>query len=244
MIRLFIGYDRAERVAWHVLVHSIIETCSEPITVTPIGNSTLPSRLWWRTRGPYDSTEFSVCRFLVPALCEWQGWAIFMDCDMLCRDDLARLWAQRDDRYAVMVRQHEYAPKADRKFLGQRQARYPRKNWSSLMLLNCAHPDCRTLTPQYVNRAAGLDLHGFAWTAPQSIGALAGSWNELVLSANAPEASLWHYTEGGPWHGYGWRAAPWYQALDDLLGAGQNPAARIRRRGRSVVVRYAGGGRA
>ena len=176
--RIFIGYDSRETVAWHVLSHSIMRRTKSPISITPIGNECLPTAIWWRGRGPHDSTEFSNARFIVPYLCNYEGWAVFMDCDMLCQVDICELIAEADDQYAVMVKKHQYTPESSTKFLGQEQSRYARKNWSSLMLINCAHYDSRKLTLDYVNNAPGFDLHQFAWT--DHVGPLSEGWNELV----------------------------------------------------------------
>lgn len=228
MIRVFIGWDSRETVAYHVLSHSIITRARQPVTIAPVGNATLPPELWWRDKGPYDSTEFSNARFAVPALCGFEGWALFMDCDMVCLDDLGELWDQRDEQYAVMVRKHQHIPNQATKFLGAPQTRYARKNWSSLMLLNCEHPDTQALTADFINKAAGLDLHGFAWTTEAHIGELVGPWNDLVLEGRCGSSSLPHFTEGGPWHGYVSQAhaEAWCDELDALLGAdGGNPRA-------------------
>lgn len=231
MIPVFIGHDRRETVAWHTLAHSLIRHSSEPLALTPIGNDTLPDTVWWRPPGPYDSTAFSNARFAVPALMDFKGWAIFMDCDMVATDDIAKLWQQRDDRYAVMVRKHHHRPQETSKFLGARQTVYPRKNWSSLMLFNCAHPATRHLDPTWINRAEGLELHGFAWAPDDAIGEIRGDWNWLAPAAVRSEAlparvpPLIHYTLGGPWHGEGPDyALAWTDELLDMLGGG-NPCA-------------------
>jgi hypothetical protein len=153
-----------------------------------------------RSRGPTESTEFSLTRFLVPALAEFRGWSIFMDCDMLCRTDIAELAAQIDaqSEKTVLVCKHDYVPKTERKFLNQVQSKYPRKNWSSLMVFN--NERSSALTPDYVNAASGLDLHRFAWTDDESIGDLPLEWNWLVGEyEHNPNAKLVHYTLGGPW---------------------------------------------
>lgn len=235
MIRVFVGFDFAESVAYHTLCHSILRRSSRPVAFTPIGNEVLPEGAWWRPRGPHDSTEFSNARFMTPWLCGYKGWAIFMDCDMLCNADLADLWEQRDPSKAVQVVKHNHQPKEETKFLGQPQSQYSRKNWSSLMILNCSHPACQALTPRYVNNAAGLDLHGFAWCNPDDIGEIQGPWNVLAVGPETydhpveidPEGtySLMHYTRGGPWHGVydlGWD--DWVEEFKDMLGGG-NPRA-------------------
>ncbi|MFM7235844.1 MAG: hypothetical protein ACKOYK_03600, partial [Cyanobium sp.] len=161
-IPIFIGYDPRERAATNVLIDSLYQHSSVPLSITPVLTPQLEAQgLYWRERDPKQSTAFSFTRFLVPHLMGYEGWAIFMDCDMLCRTDIAQLWALRDERYAVLCVQHEHIPNETSKFLGEVQSPYPKKNWSSLMLLNTAR--CTALTPEYVNQASGLDLHRFHW---------------------------------------------------------------------------------
>jgi hypothetical protein len=198
-LRIFIGYDERETIAYHVLAHSIIARASVPVTIAPLARHQLGG--WYdRQRGPLESTAFSMTRFLVPALCGFQGRAIFMDCDMLCRVDIIGLWAEfiRQPDKAVLVCQHDYTPKESTKFLGQQQTAYPRKNWSSLMLFDCSR--CKALTPEYVGNASGLDLHRFNWTTDAEIGALPLEWNHLVGEYGPNErAKILHWTLGGPW---------------------------------------------
>ena len=199
MFQVYIGYDANEAVAYHTLAHSILRRASIPVSIAPLMRSQLGS-LYKRERGPTESTEFSLTRFLVPILSRYQGWSLFMDCDMLCRADMAELaaFAERSGDKAVLVCKHDYVPKTERKFLGQIQTRYPRKNWSSLMLFNNAR--CTALTPQYVNGATGLELHRFAWLEDAVIGELPLAWNWLVGEyEHDPGAKIVHYTLGGPY---------------------------------------------
>jgi hypothetical protein len=125
-----------------------------------------------------------------------------MDCDMLCRVDIAALAAQigQHGDKALLVCKHDYVPQGERKFLDQVQTRYPRKNWSSLMLFN--NECCRALTPDYVNSASGLELHRIAWVADALIGELALEWNWLVGEyPYNPAARIVHFTLGGPYFG-------------------------------------------
>ena len=200
MIRLFIGFDPRETVAFHVLSQSIHERASEPVSISPIMLSQL-GKLMWRERNPLQSTDFSFSRFLVPFLCDFQGWAIFMDCDMLVLDDISNLWDLRDEQYAIQVVKHDHKPPEETKFLNQPQTPYEKKNWSSVMLFNCAK--CKTLTPNYVNSASGLDLHRFRWLENESlIGEIPARWNHLVgydRTASSKDISNLHYTIGGPY---------------------------------------------
>ena len=198
MIRVFIGYDGREAAAFSVLAYSIQARASEPVSISPLMLSQL-QRVLTRERNPLQSTDFSFSRFLTPHLSGYEGWSVFMDCDMLMLDDIANLWRLRDERYAVMVVKHVHVPKEAVKFLGEPQTRYEKKNWSSVMLFNNAK--CRALTPQYVNTASGLELHQFKWLVDDDlIGALPSRWNHLVgYDAPRMDASLVHYTIGGPY---------------------------------------------
>jgi len=199
LIDIYIGYDPRESVAFHTLAHSILRRASAPISIAPLVQSQLRA-LYRRTRGPTESTEFSLTRFLVPHLSGFSGWSLFMDCDMLCRVDIAALEKEiaNQSEKAVLVCKHDYVPKTQRKFLDQVQTRYPRKNWSSLMIFNNAR--CRSLSAEYVNSASGLELHRFAWMDDAAIGELPLEWNWLVgeYAYNAA-AKIVHFTIGGPY---------------------------------------------
>ena len=198
MINVFIGYDNKERVAYNVLSHSIIQNSTKPVAITPIALNNLKDD-FVRERNNLSSTEFSFSRFMIPHLMNYQGWALFMDCDMLMFEDIAELWRMRDDSKAIQVCKHDYTPKTDTKFLGQVQTKYPKKNWSSFMLMNCKK--CTQLTPDYVNKASGLELHQFKWLESEDlIGDIPLEWNWLVGEYEHKEdVKNVHYTEGGPW---------------------------------------------
>ena len=201
MIKIFIGYDPREKVAYHTLVQSIIENASEPVSITPIAKKHL-GNIYQRTRTVKESTEFSLTRFLTPYLSGFEGWSIFMDCDMIVTSDIKRLWELREEKYAVMCVKHDYTPSSERKFLDQIQTAYPKKNWSSVMLFN--NSKCTTLTPEVVQHEDGLFLHQFKWLESEDlIGEIPHTWNFLVgeeeklPGGKLPD--LIHYTLGGPY---------------------------------------------
>tara|TARA_E500000331_G_scaffold234525_1_gene224694 strand:+ start:5084 stop:5827 length:744 start_codon:yes stop_codon:yes gene_type:complete len=198
MINIFIGYDTKEKVAFNVLSYSILKNSSKPVAITPIYLDNIKDD-FVRERNNLSSTEFSFSRFIIPHLMNYQGWALFMDCDMLMIDDIAKLWRLRDDKYAVQVCKHDYVPKSQTKFLNQVQTVYPKKNWSSVMLMNCHK--CHTLTPDYVNKASGLELHQFKWLESEKlIGDIPLEWNWLADEYEPKEeVHNIHYTEGGPY---------------------------------------------
>jgi lipopolysaccharide biosynthesis glycosyltransferase len=198
-LRIFIGYDSKEPTAYHVLAHSILRQASIPVAITPLALPNL-ARIYKRERGPLESTEFSLTRFLVPYLSNYEGHSVFLDCDMLCQADILELffYILTFPEAALLVVPHDYTPKSSTKFLGQVQSVYPRKNWSSMMVFN--NERCKALTPDYVNSASGAELHQFKWLDDSEIEFLPPEWNWLVGEYRPnPNAKLLHYTLGGPW---------------------------------------------
>jgi len=201
-MKVFVGYDTREDIAYQVCKHSIVSKQPEA-DVRPLKQQELRDAGWY-TR-PVDklaSTEFTFTRFLVPELANFEGWALFMDCDMILTTDIKELFDQADDKYAVMCVKHDYKVKEGTKMDGQKQTVYPRKNWSSVMLFNCGHPSNRALTQELVNNPEinGAYLHRFSWLNDGEIGELDHTWNYLVGVYNdLDKPKLIHYTEGGPW---------------------------------------------
>jgi lipopolysaccharide biosynthesis glycosyltransferase len=196
MIPIFIGYDPRESIAYHVCANSIIRQCSQPVSLTPLALNMLRSYNETHTDG---SNHFIYSRFLVPNLMQYKGWAIFIDGDMLLRDDITKLIDLADEQYAVMVVKHNYKTKMTTKYLGSKNEDYPCKNWSSVILWNCAHPKNKILTPDFIESATGAQLHRFTWLDDNDVGSLPIEWNWLPdeLGPN-PSAKLLHYTLGTP----------------------------------------------
>ena len=160
MIPIFIGYDPREAIAYHVCTNSIIRHSSHPVSINPLALNILKDYEEKHTDG---SNHFIYSRFLVPHLMEYKGWAIFMDGDMLLRDDIEKLWALRDESKAVMVVKHNYKTKMTEKYLGSKNEDYPCKNWSSVILWNCGHPANAVVTPEFIQNATGAQVHRFTW---------------------------------------------------------------------------------
>ena len=196
MIRIAIGFDQREAVAYHTFCQSILEKASAPVSFTPLVLGALKGFSETHTDG---SNAFIYSRFLTPWLMDFNGWAIFADGDMICLDDVAKLWALRDETKAVQVVQHNYQTKAHDKYLGNKNENYPRKNWSSVILWNCAHPKHKILTPEFVMQQTGAFLHRFTWLDDNEVGALPKEWNWLTTEyEDNYQASLLHYTLGTP----------------------------------------------
>lgn len=202
VIKIFIGYDPVESVAWHTLAHSIYSRSTSPLALIPINLKNLKS-IYKREKNPKQSNEFSFSRFLVPYLCDYKGYGIFLDCDMMLRCDISEMLSvinEQPDK-AVYVVKHSYEPKDNIKYLNNAQYKYPRKNWSSVVLWNAEHEANKLVTEDYVNTASAMDLHRFNWLKDEQIGELDIKWNWLVGEYDNPPSDVKnvHWTNGGPY---------------------------------------------
>ena len=201
MLSIYIGWDQRETVAWQVLAHSILRRSSSLVNLIPLRQEALREEgVYRRQVDTLASTEFSLTRFLVPYLSGYEGYSLFLDCDMLCLKDVTLLFemAYRDPSKAVWVVKHSYVPQTMMKMDNKPQAVYPRKNWSSVMLFN--NGLCRALTPHYITHATPQQLHRFEWVDDRLIGELPREWNWLCGEYDYnSSAALLHYTLGGPW---------------------------------------------
>ena len=195
-ITLIVGFDQRESVAYHVFCQSVIDNATSPIKFLPLAENTLQDYKEVHVDG---SNKFIYSRFLTPHLMGFSGWAIFADGDMVCQADISELWALRDESKAVQVIKHRYRTKASKKYLGNKNEDYPRKNWSSVILWNCGHPENKVLTPTFIQSQPGSYLHRFAWLGDDLIGELPTEWNWLAIEyPENPSAKLIHYTLGTP----------------------------------------------
>lgn len=195
-IPIFIGYDPREAIAYHVCANSIIRRASQPVAIIPLALNLFQDYTETHTDG---SNQFIYSRFLVPHLMGFTGWAIFIDGDMIVRDDIVKLWNLREQDKDVMVVKHDYQTRMTEKYLGSKNENYPRKNWSSVMLWNCGNHPNRRLTPEFVEQATGAYLHRFTWLDDDRIGGLPLEWNWLPDEFGPnKDAKLLHYTLGAP----------------------------------------------
>jgi len=196
MIKIVVGFDQRESVAYHTFIQSIIEKTSLPVAFIPLAINSLKG---YKETHTDKSNDFIYSRFLTPYLNEFQGWAIFADGDMLCRQDIKELWDLRDESKALQVVKHNYQTQASHKYLGNINQNYPRKNWSSIILWNCKHPKHKILTPEFIEKQTGIFLHRFSWLDDNEIGDLPKEWNWLAIEyPENRDAKLIHYTLGTP----------------------------------------------
>jgi lipopolysaccharide biosynthesis glycosyltransferase len=195
-IPIFVGYDPREAVVYHTCANSIIRHASRPVAIIPLALNLFTDYTETHTDG---SNHFIYSRFLVPHLMDYLGHAIFIDGDMIVRADIAELWDLRDHTVDVQVVKHDYQTRMTEKYLGAKNENYPRKNWSSVILWNCQNPANKRLTPEFIEKATGAELHRFTWIKDERIGELPREWNWLPDEYGAnPAAKLLHYTLGAP----------------------------------------------
>jgi len=204
MIKVFVGYDTREDIAYQVCAHAIKSHTANADVIPLVLNDLKDRKLYWRDADKLGSTEFTFSRFLIPHLTNYNGWALFCDSDIIYQSDLNELFSLKDEKYAVMCVQHDYKPKEGLKMDGKQQTLYPRKNWSSVVLWNCGHPSNKKIDLKLVNdpNTTGAFLHRFSWLKDEEIGAISHEWNWLVGWYKEPEDGKpkgIHYTEGGPW---------------------------------------------
>ncbi len=236
-VTVYIGWDSREPIAADVCRYSILKHASIPVDIVMLKQDDLRMRgLYSRDIDALASTEFTFTRFLVPELNNFEGTAIFMDSDMIFLNDIAELLDEVDPAKAVTCVQHDYTPPPGIKMDGQQQLAYPRKNWSSMVVWNCAHKANKKVTLDLVNdpEVTGAYLHRFSWLKDKDIGLLGPQWNWLVdwyVEGRDGEPNLLHYTEGGPWFdnckdcGY---AATWNMYLQGYLESKHNPTHNVR----------------
>ena len=196
IINIIVGYDERESVAYHTCVESLISNSSSIINVLPL---CLKHMSKYKETHLDGSNEFIYSRFLSPYLMNFKGWVIYLDGDMVCLDDIAKLWSLKENKYAIQVVKHNYKTKVKKKYFGNVNENYPRKNWSSVILWNCEHPSNKVLQPDFVSSKTGAFLHRFHWLKDKEIGAIKDEWNWLAIEYDDNQkAKLIHYTLGTP----------------------------------------------
>lgn len=202
-MKLYIGWDPRESLAHDVCKFSVRVNSSKQIDIHSLKLKALrQSGIYTRPDDMLSSTEFTFSRFLVPYLCEYTGWSVFCDSDFLWLHDISELLDNVDNTKAVIVVKHDYVPTCKTKKSGASQHIYPRKNWSSMILWNNAHPSNQRLTPDVVNSKSGQWLHRFSWLKDHEIGGVSHEWNWLTDWYEEPHDGTphaLHYTSGGPW---------------------------------------------
>ena len=205
MITLYIGFDSSnhgQQVAFDVCKRSVLRFTND-INIVKLSKQNLKDkRIYLRDNDNDASTEFTYTRFLVPFLNSYDGYAIFCDSDFIWRCDINELKQYFDNSKAISCIQHKYDKcNSSLKMDGLKQEWYPRKNWSSLMIFNCSHPDCGNLTIDSIAHQTPQWLHRMVWTIDENIGSIMKTYNYLLGYYNDDDdPKVVHLTDGGPWH--------------------------------------------
>jgi hypothetical protein len=224
-LRIVVGYDSTEKAGTYAFIESVLDHASKPIQFTLLDHNALrKDGIYWKARTDDEATEFSRTRFLTPYLADYRGPVLFADgADMICKADVVELFESVPIGCDVGVVKHNYDPLNETKFgaYKAKQSRYPRKNWSSLMLFWANTSACKRLTPRYVSEATGAELHQLKWiTNTQSpfykpgnddaiianrVFGLDEAWNWIPGHSservNFADAKIVHWTEGTPAQG-------------------------------------------
>lgn len=199
--RIWIGWDSRFPVPAKVLAYSLRKHSSVPLDIRYLDLAHLERCYGFVPRhDPKATTEFTYSRFLVPYLCDYAGTALFLDNDMVCLGDVAEVFQTfRPLERALTVRQHAHrVVDGSTKMYGAVQTSYPRKNWSSMMLMDCGNLRC--WTKDAVQEADGARLHRFKDLSDDQVGHLPPGWNDLEHQYDPAATRLLHWTEGGPWY--------------------------------------------
>ena len=195
-LTLVVGFDQREAVAYHTFCQSVLEKASVPVQFIPLAINSLN---FYKENHKDGSNQFIYSRFLTPFLCNYDGFAVFADGDMICNVDIAEIMLEFDRSKAVQVVKHDYQTKRLVKYLSNKNENYPRKNWSSLIIFNCGHTANKVLTPEFIQTHDGTYLHRFSWLQDDDIGELDISWNYLAIEyPPISDAKIIHYTLGTP----------------------------------------------
>jgi hypothetical protein len=196
-MRLFFGHDEREFAGTTAFVASAIHHASAPLQLTPLTRTALPGI-------QEGSNAFTLRRFMIPKLMGYQGWACFVDgADMIFKADPHELFALRDGwNQAVQVVKHDYRTRFPRKYVGTSMEcdnrDYPKKQWASCMLINCAHSAWKTM-PDPRPEIDPLYYLQFRFLEEDRIGSLPIEWGWLVDEYGPnPNAKLLHWTAGIP----------------------------------------------
>ena len=196
VVDIIVGFDQREAIAYHTFTQSVIENSSIPVRFMPLSIRSLSN---YKEVHKDGSNDFIYSRFLTPYLMNFNGWAIYADGDMVCLNDIKKLWDLRDNKFAIQVVKHDYKTKIKSKYWGNKNEDYPRKNWSSLILWNCEHYSHRVLTPEFIQKQTGAFLHRFSWVKDKEIGSIVKEWNWLAMEyEEKKDINLIHYTIGTP----------------------------------------------
>jgi len=167
-MRVFIGFDERQPLAYHVCRSSIERHAGTRVQVEPL-------RLRWLPLRRRGLTDFTFSRYLCPYLCGFDGESLFMDADIIVRADVHELAALAPADAAVSVVKNPL-----------------RLEWTSVMFFRNAR--CRALTPEAIESGhpEKLEWADRVGELPAEWNHCVG------YDAPNPAAKLIHFTQGIP----------------------------------------------
>lgn len=170
-LSIYIGFDPRQPLAYNVMAHSVASRLTRPAAIVRLQLDQLPI-----TR--MGLTEFTYSRFLAPFLCDYDGYSLFLDADMIALTDVGEILKDVDPTAAVSVVMHE--------------AIFERP---SLMVFN--NKRCTMLTPAFLDDPSTNPFNLPGWAS--KVGALPKDWNHVVgYNPQNNAAKVVHYTAGIP----------------------------------------------
>jgi lipopolysaccharide biosynthesis glycosyltransferase len=222
-VRVFIGSGEASLIERKTAIHSIRKHTKRELDVYVLNgthnavelNDEEPFLAPMSLRVKYRNiTEFSLYRFLIPELCNYEGRAIYIDSDTICLTDIGELFD---------------TPMDDADFLAKHEAYPGAELWGlSVMVIDCKR--CRFDLERIIDEidASLYSISDFSCMSPgflahhpYRIGRLDPAWN--VFDQWDDRTKLIHYTNlyTQPWkypnHPYG---ELWFKYFDEALAAG------------------------
>jgi hypothetical protein len=222
-VKVFIGSGEASVIECRTAIHSLRKHTKRELDIYVFNgthnavrlNDGEPFLAPMSLKVKYQNiTEFSLYRYLVPELCDFQGRAIYIDSDTVCLSDIGELFD---------------TPIGDADFLAKYEAYSGEKLWGlSVMLIDCAR--CRFDLEKIVEEIeAGLyTMTDFSCMGPRflahhpyQIGRLDPDWN--VFDRSDQQTKLIHYTNllAQPWkypnHPHG---ELWFRYFNEARAAG------------------------
>lgn len=194
-VRVFVGTaangEDAESQA--VLEYTLKKHSSLPVEIEWMKMSRDPSSFWYTepgARGAWQTqtwaTPFSGFRWGIPAFCNYEGQAIYMDSDMIIRADIAELWNQPFEEGKVVMAKG-----------GGEGWRYCVAKWDCKAAEKWLLPIDRL---RAVPEAHQRMMHFFA-SNPNIVQPFQGNWNcidgEQYLSLDHPDIKIIHYSDMG-----------------------------------------------
>ena len=224
-VKVFIGSGEASLLERKVAIYSLHKNSKRKLDIYVFNGTHNAIELNDREPVPaplslqlkyQNITEFSLYRYLIPQLCNYQGKAIYIDSDVICLTDIGELFDTSLNSRDFLAKKDAYT------HMGSNL-------WAlSVMLIDCAK--CRfDLETYYAEIACGLySARDFACMSPAflahhpyKIGKLDSNWN--VLDYADKQTKLIHYTNlhTQPWkhphHPYG---RLWFNYFQEAIAAG------------------------